>query len=329
MMNRRHLLAASAAGIACSATGVMPNGFAQPGDKTARMLVGFPAGSNTDFVARLLANELKSYFPTIIVENRPGAVGRLALVTLKSSGADGSTMILSPAAMIVLFPHIYKSLKYDSFADFAPVTMVCSFPYLVSVGPAVSDQVKTISDLFAWCRANPQLATYGTGGIGTPMHFTGFRLARSAEFEFIHVPYQSSASAVRDLLGGRIAAVIAPIDATLPYIQSGKVRALATTGPQRSPFLPDVPTIKEVGYPSLEFVDWMGVFLPAKTPAETVGNLNKAIHEGLKKEEIKAAITQISYEVATASGADFARLIKSDFERWGPIVQASGFTPLD
>jgi tripartite-type tricarboxylate transporter receptor subunit TctC len=329
MINRRHLLAASAAGLACGATGVMPYGFAQPGDKTARMLVGFPAGGNVDFVARLLANELKSYSSTIIVENRPGAAGRLALIALKSGAADGSTMILSPAAMIGLFPHIFKSLNYDPLVDFIPVTMVCSFPHLVSVGPVVPDRVKTIADFFAWCGANPQLATYGTGGVGTPMHFTGFMLARSAGLEFIHVPYQSSASAVPDLIGGRIAAAIVPIDTPLPYIQSGKVRALATTGPQRSPFLPDVPTIKEVGYPLLEFVDWMGVFLPAKTPAEAVSNLNNAIREGLKKEEIKAAITQISYEVATASGADFAQSIKSDFERWGPIVKASGYKPQD
>jgi tripartite-type tricarboxylate transporter receptor subunit TctC len=329
MMNRRHLLAASAAGLACSVTGVTPYGFAQPGGKTARMLVGFPAGGNVDFVTRLLANELKGYSSTIIVENRPGAAGRLALIGLKSSAADGSTMILTPAAMIGLFPHIYKSLKYDPFVDFIPVTMVCSFPHLVSVGPAVPDQVKTSADFFAWCRANPRLATYGTGGLGTPMQFTGFKLARSAGFEFIHVPYQSSASAVPDLLAGRIAASIHPIDTALPHIRSGKVRALATTGPRRSPFLPDVSTIKEVGYPSLEFVDWMGVFLPAKTPAETVGNLNNAVREALKKEEIKAAITEISYEVADASGADFARLIKSDFERWGPIVKASGFAPLD
>jgi tripartite-type tricarboxylate transporter receptor subunit TctC len=130
-------------------------------------------------------------------------------------------------------------------------------------------------------------------------------------------------------LGGRIAATIAPIDAPLPHIRSAKLRALAATGPQRSPFLPDVPTIKEVGYPALEFVDWMGVFLPAKTPAETVGDLDNALREALKKEEVKAALAEISYEVATAAGADFAQLIKSDFERWGPIVKASGYKPED
>jgi tripartite-type tricarboxylate transporter receptor subunit TctC len=130
-------------------------------------------------------------------------------------------------------------------------------------------------------------------------------------------------------LAGRIAAGIFPIDVPLPHIQSGKVRALATTGPRRSPFLLDVPTIKEVGYPSLEFVDWMGVFLPAKTPTETVGNLKNAVREALKKEEIKAAFAKISYEIAAVSGSDFARLIKSDFERWGPIVKASGYKPED
>jgi tripartite-type tricarboxylate transporter receptor subunit TctC len=328
-MNRRHLLTASAAGLAVSSAGLVPYSFAQPGGRTARMLVGFPAGGNLDFVARLLVNELKAYSSTFIVENRTGAVGRLALDGLKSSIADGSTMTLTPAAMIVFFPHIYKSLKYDPFADFVPVTMVCSFPYLVTVGPGVPDQVKTIADFFAWCRANPRLAAYGTGGVGTPMHFTGFMMARSAGFEFIHIPYQGSANAVPDLLAGRIPATIAPIDVPLPNIQSGKLRALATTGPQRSPFLPAVPTIKEVGYPSLEFVDWMGVFLPAKTPAETVDNLNNAIREVLKKEEVKAAFTRISYEIAAASGADFAGLIKSDFERWGPIVKASGYKPED
>jgi tripartite-type tricarboxylate transporter receptor subunit TctC len=336
MMNRRHLLTASAAGLAFSATGLVAHGVAQPGGKIARMLVGFPAGGNTDFVARLLANELKGYSSTIkgysstiIVENRPGGAGRFALDGLKSSVADGSTMTLTPAAMIGLFPHIYKSLKYDPLADFVPVTMVCSFPYLVSVSAMVPDQVKTTTEFFAWCGANPRSATYGTGGVGTPMHFTGFMLARSAGFEFIHVPYQSSASAVPDLLAGRIAAAIVPIDTTLPHIQSGKIRALATTGPRRSPFLPDVPTIKEVGYPSLEFVDWMGVFLPARTPTETVGNLNDAIREALKKEEVKAAFTKIAYETAAVSGSDFARLIKSDFERWGPIVKASGYRPED
>jgi tripartite-type tricarboxylate transporter receptor subunit TctC len=161
------------------------------------------------------------------------------------------------------------------------------------------------------------------------MHFTGFMLARATGLELIHVPYQGGAPAVQDLLGGQIAAAILDPSVPLPHIQSGKVRALATTGPQRSKLFPEVPTVKEVGYPSLEFVDWFGVFVPAKASAQTVDNLNNAIHEVLKKETFKAALTKVSYEIATASGADFARLIKSDFERWGPIVKASGYKPED
>jgi tripartite-type tricarboxylate transporter receptor subunit TctC len=161
------------------------------------------------------------------------------------------------------------------------------------------------------------------------MHFTAVMLARTAGFELIHVPYQGAAPAVQDLLGGQIASAILPFDVPLPHFQSGKVRALATTGPQRSPLLPEIPVVKEVGYPSLEFVDWLGVFLPANTPTETVDTLDHAVREVLKKDEAKATFAKISYEIAGASRADFARMIKGDFERWRLIVKASGFTPLD
>ncbi len=209
------------------------------------------------------------------------------------------------------------------------MSKICDFPYLVTVGPMVPDQVKTLADFIAWCRANPKPATYGSPGAGTPLHFTGVMLARAANLELIHIPYLGGPPIVQDLLGGQIAAAILPIDVPLPHIQSGKIRALVTTGPRRSTLLPEVPTVKEAGYPSLEFVDWFGVFLPASTPAETVDNLSNAIREVLKKGEIKAAFTKIAYEIAIVSGTDFARLVKSDFERWGPIVQTSGFTPLD
>jgi tripartite-type tricarboxylate transporter receptor subunit TctC len=296
----------------------------------AHILVGFTAGGNTDFVARLLANEMKGYSSAVIVENRPGASGRIALEGLKSSVADGSVMTLTPSPMIALFPHIYRSLRYDPFADFIPVTMICRLPLLVAVGPMVPDQAKTLADFAAWCRANPQLATHGLGGgAGTSMHFTGVMLARAAGFELIHVPYQGAAQTVQDLLGDQIASAVLPFDVPLPHTQSGKLRALATTGPRRSTLLPEVPTVKEAGYPSLEFVDWFGVFLPANTPAETVNNLDRTIRDVLEKAEAKAAFAKISYEIAGVSRADFARLIRDDFERWGPIVKASGFSVLD
>lgn len=147
MMSRRDLLTASAAGIAVGTTGLAPFGFAQPGMKTTRILVGFPAGGTVDFVARLLANEIRDHSSAVVVENRSGAGGRVALEGLKSSVADGSTMILTPAATMVVYPHIYNALKYDAFADFAPVTKICDFPYLLAIGPMVPGRVETLADL--------------------------------------------------------------------------------------------------------------------------------------------------------------------------------------
>jgi tripartite-type tricarboxylate transporter receptor subunit TctC len=294
-----------------------------------RMLVGFPPGGTTDVVARLLLPELKSYAGSAIIENRPGAGGRVVLEALKSSATDGSVFAVSPLDVITLNPHIYKKLRYDGLADFLPVSSICVLPNAVTVGPRVPAEVKTLADFIAWCRANPSLATYGTPGAGTPLHFIGVMLARAAGFDFVHVPYQGSAPAVQDLLGGQIAATIVPIDGTLQHVQAGRLRALVTTGPQRSRFLPDVPTIGEAGFPAIERVGWWGIFLPAKTPADIADKLNAAIREAVNASAVKDGLTTLSAEIAPMSRGEFAKLTQSEFERWGPIVQASGFTPQD
>jgi tripartite-type tricarboxylate transporter receptor subunit TctC len=329
MMNRRHFVIASAAGLAFAATGVVPYGFTQPGGKTAHILVGFPPGGTTDVIARLLASAMKDYAPSVIVENRSGGGGRVAIEALKSAAPDGSVLILAPVATMTLYPHVYKTLRYDPLQDFIPVSTVSAVSYLLTVGPKVPANVKTLANFIAWCRANPKQATYGSPGAGSPLHFTGVQLARAAGFEYIHVPYQGAAPAAQDLLGGQIASSILPIDSTLPHVQSGNIRALATTGPRRSTFLPDVPTIGESGYPSLETVDWWGVFVPVKTPAASVVKLNESIEQALKANEVKAGLTRLSVEIGAISLGDFARLIKADFERWGSVVQASGFVPED
>jgi tripartite-type tricarboxylate transporter receptor subunit TctC len=329
MPTRRRVMTAAA--VAFGLSRIDSPVFAQGGGKTARILVGFPPAGGADIVARLIAKEMTSYASSIIIENRPGGGGRIALDVLKGSAADGSVMALTPASLIVLFPHVYKSLNYDPPRDFMPVTSVCTFPYLLTVGPMVPREVKTVADFIGWCRANPAQSTYGTPGSGSPLHFTGVLLSRAAGFEFLHVPYQGAAPALQDLLGGRIAAFIGTMGATLPQIQSqsGQLRALATTSPQRSALLPDVPTFAEAGYPALEVVEWYGVFVPAKTPADTVGRLNSVIREALKTSEVKAGLARLSLDIAGASPGDFAQLVEADFKRWGPIVKASGFTPAD
>jgi len=293
---------------------------------TARMLVGFTPGSSIDVLARLLANEMKNYSSSFIVDNRPGAGGRVALDALKGSAADGTVMVLTPASAIVLYPHIYKTLSYNALQDFTPVTSVCNFPLLLTVGPKVPGHVKTLADFIAWCRASPKEASYATAAAGSMLHFFGVMLGRAAGFEFVHVPYPG-AGGVQDLLAGQIAASVYPIGTTLAHVQAGSLRALVTTGPQRSALLPDVPTVRQAGHPALETTEWFGVLAPARTPAEIVNNLNSTIREALKADAFKAGVAKLSYETAGASPSDFAQLIKSDFDRWGPIVRASGFTP--
>jgi tripartite-type tricarboxylate transporter receptor subunit TctC len=328
-MTRRDLLIASAAGLAFSATGPVRYGFTQASGKIARILVGFPPGGTSDVIARLLGNAMNDYASSVIVENRSGAGGRVAIEALKTAARDGSVFILGPVATMTLYPHIYKSLRYDPLRDFIPVTSVAAAPSLLTIGPSVPASVKTLADFIAWCRANPARATYGSPGAGSSPHFIGVQLGRAANFEYIHVPYQGNAPAAQDLLGGQIASSILTIDSTFPHVVSGSLRALATTGPQRSAYLPDVPTFSESGYPTLELMDLWGVFVPARTPAETVEKLNNSIQGALRSNEVKSGLGRLSIEVSAISLGDFARLVKSDFDRWGSVVQASGFTPLD
>jgi hypothetical protein len=217
MITRRHLLRAVAAG--AFATLPQPGASAQvkaqagaraSGQtdapvvrKLTRMIVGYPPGGSTDVIARLLIDQMKGYAPTIIIDNRPGTGGRLALETLKVAPPDGSVMALTPATTIAVYPHIYKPIGYDALADFIAVAPVASFSSVLSVGPMVPAAVTTLPDFNAWCRANPTRATYGTTGAGSVLHFAGMMLGKAADFEFTHVPYKGAGPVLQDLLGGR------------------------------------------------------------------------------------------------------------------------------
>lgn len=325
MITRRDVLTASA-GIALSAAYRTPRALAQPLARTAHILSGFTPGLQ-DALARLIAGQMKDYAATIVVETRPGAAGRVAVEAVKTADADGSVMLLAPLGFMTFFPHVYKTLRYEP-RDFTPVSTVASTPTLLTVGPKVPGDVRTLADFVAWCRANPKHATYGTPGAGTPLHFLGAMLGRSGGFDFLHVPYQGNGS-IQDLLKGEIASAIMPVGSSLGLVRSGDLRALATTGPRRSPFLPAVPTVAEAGYPSLEDLTWYGFFVPAKTPANIVEKLNSAIQAALRTDDVKSGMAKLAVELDAISMGDFARLIASESERWKAIVQASGFVPTD
>ncbi|MFH0299354.1 tripartite tricarboxylate transporter substrate-binding protein [Bradyrhizobium sp. 31Argb] len=324
MITRRDLLTVSAAGVAFSAAGPVQRAIAQPLARTVHILTGFTPGLQ-DALARLVAGQMKDYAETIVVETRPGVAGRVAVEAVKTADADGTVMLLAPLGFMMLFPHVYKTLTYEP-RDFTPVSTVASTPTLLTVGPKVPGDVRTLADFVAWCRANPKQATYGTAGAGTALHFLGAMLGRTAGFDFLHVPYQGN-GAIQDLVKGEIASAIMPVGSSLGLVRSGELRALVTTGPRRSPFLPDVPTVAEAGYPSLEDLTWYGFFVPAKTPANIVERLNSSIQAALRIDEVRSGMAKLAVEPDAIAMGDFARLITSESERWKAIVQATGFTP--
>lgn len=327
MITRRDVLtAAASAGIALSAAYRAPRALAQPLGRTAHILTGFSPGLQ-DAMARLMAGQMSDYAETIVVETRPGAAGRIAVEAVKNADADGSVMLFGPLGFMMLFPHVYKTLRYQP-SDFTPVSTVASAPAFLTVGPMVPPEVTTVADFVLWCRANPKLATYGTPGVGTTLHFLGTMLSRSAGFDFLHVPYLG-VGAIQDLVKGVIAAAVMPIGSALGLVQSGDLRALATTGPRRSTFVPAVPTVREVGYPSLEDLTWFGFFVPAKTPVPIVDKLNAAIQAAMRTDEVTSGMAKLVVDPNAIAMGDFARLIASESDRWKAIVQATGFVPTD
>src|SRR5262245_60219176 len=330
MLSRRCFVTASAsAGLASLLGPSAAIARAQTLAKTARLLVGFPAGGSLDVLARLLVDNMKGYAPSLIVDNRSGAGGRIALEALKIGDPDGSLLALTPGDQVTLFPHVYQKLNYDPLKDFIPVTTVCTFPFLLAIGPMVPANVTTLAQFIDWCRANPKLATYGSPGAGTRPHFLGVALARAAGFEFVHLPYRGGALAMQDLLGGQIPATISVFATSYPHVRSGSLRAVAITSPQRSQLLPNVPTAREAGYAAMEAVEWFGLFVPAKTPADIVAALHACVHEALQTDAVKSGMAKQAFDVGATARDDFDALIRTDTDRWGEVVKASGFKPIE
>jgi tripartite-type tricarboxylate transporter receptor subunit TctC len=324
MLNRRHFVLSSAG---AAALGWPLHTLAAPLD-TAKVLCGFPAGGTTDAVSRKVAEKLQSggYAKTALVDNKPGAGGRLAVDELRRSAPDGSTLLLTPAAMITLYPHIYNKLPYR-IEDVTPVCTAGKLVFGFGVGPAVPESVKDIKGFLAWAKANPNNANYGSPGAGTPPHFVGALLAKESGLDLRHVPYRGSAPGIQDLLGGQVAAFSSPIGDYLQYLKSGKLRLLATSGLTRSRFAPDVPTYAEQGFKGLTMAEWYGFFLPGKATRDTVQQAANAIRAAVASPDVVEAFAQLGIEAGANTPDELARAVKEENAAWGPIVKAVGFTP--
>lgn len=294
---------------------------------TLKVICGFPPGGTTDAVSRRVADKLRgTYAKNTIVENKPGAGGRLGVEELRRSPADGSAMLLTPAGMITLYPHIYRSLSYGP-GDVTPVSIGGRIAFGFGVGPAVPDSVKDIKGFLEWARANPANANYGSPGAGSPPHFLAALLAKDSGVDLRHVPYRGSAPGIQDLLGGQVSAFSSPVGDYLPHLKSGKLRLLATSGSARSRFAPDVATYAEQGFKDLVMGEWYGFFMPAGTPANVVAAAAQAIRQAVAQPDVIESFAQLGVEAASNTPAEMAAAVRNENAQWGPIVKKVGFTP--
>jgi tripartite-type tricarboxylate transporter receptor subunit TctC len=321
MFDRRQFIAAAA-----SAAALGPRITHAQAAGNAFVVSGFPPGGMGDMVARPLTEKLRGrYAESLVLDSRPGAGGRIAVEYVKRAAPDGKTILQIPGSIMSLYPYIYSKLPYDPVADFQPVSTLCGYVYSFTAGPGLPAEIKTVADYIAWARANPKLALYGIPAAGSALHFAGMMLQRSAKFEFNSVPYRGGAPLLQDLLGGQVPVSFNVLGEVLPSIKTGKLRSLALTSPKRSPFIPEVPTLAEQGYPDIALQEWLGWFVPAKTPMEVVRRLNEQVREGLQSPELQEALAKNALVAQYQSPEEFAAILKADMAHWAPIVKATGF----
>ena len=292
-------------------------------DRPVRILVGFAAGGTADLMARLVADKMKDTIgQPVIVENRPGAAGRVAADAVKAAPADGTTMMVMPIGPMAVVPHTTKLLSFDPLKDFAPIGIGSTFDFAVAVGP--QSGAKTWSEFVSWAKANK--AAYATSGAGSLPHFFGVQIGKEAGIDMVHVAYKGSAAYANDLIGGQVPAAIDTVADLSELHRAGRVRILATSGPQRSTVISDVPTLTELGFKSLETGGWFGFFAHVNTPPALVQTLNRHLNQALRSPDVIAKLRGVGMEPATSTPEELGRRLAADHARWGGVVKATGFT---
>jgi tripartite-type tricarboxylate transporter receptor subunit TctC len=322
MHARRKFLGAAALGLL---GGSLPMTVRAQGIETAKIIVGFPPGGTTDVMARKVADKLRGgYARAAIVENRPGAGGQLGVIALKDSPADGSTLLLTPSSMLTIYPNTYKNLQYR-LEDVAPVSLAMYTHHVLSVGPAVPDSVKTIKEFFAWAKANPDKAAYGSPGAGSMPHLIGVLLTKGSAADFRHVAYRGSAPGIQELLGGQIASFLGPVGDVLTHLKAGRVRVLGASGKERDSFLPAVPTMREQGF-RIGLREWYAFFMPARASADAVQRASAALAQAIAQPDVAEFGKQFGLEVQSSAPRALADLLKTDAAEWSGLARETGFT---
>ena len=319
MLRRRLLLAAAAAISSTAVTGAR----AQT-DAPLLILVGFPAGGAIDIAARVVADKMKDALKRpVVIENRPGAGGRLAADLLKVAAPDGNTVMVTPLVVPVLAPMVFSKLNYDPKKDFAPVGLVCSYQFAVAASPTLA--ARNFTELVQWLRDHPQQANFGSPAAGSLPHFFGAMLGQAAKVEMVHVPFAGGGALQTAIAGGQVPIGVDVVLELMEFHRSGRVKILATSGAQRSKALPEVPTFREAGYTDLVGEGWFGMYAPAGTPTTAIGTLNAALNKALTQPEVLERFGKLALEPMGGPPADLEARTAADIKRWGPVVKATGF----
>lgn len=321
--SRRAVLVVLLLGIA-SGAGLGP-AFAQPfPSRPIRLVVPFPPGGPTDIVARPLAQMLgESLKQSVIVDNRGGAGGLIGADLVAKSPPDGYTLLMGTVGTNAINGALYRKLPYDPVRDFTPITLVASAPIAVVVNPRAG--IASVKDLIAQAKSNPGKMSFGSAGNGTPGHLTGEMFATAAGVSLQHVPYKGSAPAITDLLGNQIPMMFDPLQSVIQHVRSGKLRALAISGRNRSPALPDVPTLGEAGVKDFESTAWWAVFGPANMPAEIARTLRNEIERIVRSDAFEQKLGNLGVQPSTEP-LSLAEFQKTEVARWAKAVRDSGAT---
>ena len=316
----RLLFAAIVAGATLAAPGAGAQAWPE---KPIKFIVPAPAGSSLDVLARIIGDKLKDRLgQPIIVDDRPGAGGTLATDLVAKSAPDGYTMVISFNGPLSFGPHLYSKLPYDPQKDLAPVIITSSQPNVLAINAALP--IHSIKELVAYAKANPGKLNYASVGNGSSSHLTMELLKSEAGIDIVHVPFNGSPPAVTATIQGETQLMFAVMQPLQAQIQAGKLRALAVTTAKRFALSPEIPTIAEAGYPGFEALAWNGVLVAAATPAAIVQRLNGEINAILKDPEVKSKLNAQGFELIGGTPEDFARLIKSDSDKWAPVIAKTG-----
>jgi tripartite-type tricarboxylate transporter receptor subunit TctC len=319
-MKTRSICAAAPLLIACAAAAAAPGAFPT---KPVRLIIPWPAGGGTDIVARIIVQRVSENIgQPFVIDNRAGASGIIGTELAARAAADGYTLLMGNTATNATNASVYRKLAYDPISDFAPISLAASSPYIVSINPAVP--AKSVKEFIALAKAKPGQLNFGSGGSGSAPHLAGALFNHLAGITLVHVPYKGGAAHTPALVANEVQVTLTNPPEVMPFIKTGKLRALAVTSPQRWTTMPELPTVAEAGVPGYEFTIWWGLLAPAKTSAQTVHSLYQQTRKAVLAPDVKEKLNVQGVDGVGTTPEEFAALIAREVAKWKIVARDAG-----